>query len=258
MARTRRGMDMRTDDAAPLLENDWLAESHQADQDGFDMLDIPEAPPVAPSLRRRVGALKTEGRKALTRSDTLHATRTDEALSGVKGMGKAGALLGADALLPGLGTGLGAVDSAMTIRGASKSGKGVGKETAVQAATTGAGYIPVFGQFVAFLGGAYQVAHAAFEGAKPRTARKVEAADKLARKCHEGLEKAAEARAELETYDGADRAELLARVSKAETRLRHGLAESEKWMVKKTERGTMPLLHGDDDGASDDPFVDPD
>lgn len=258
MARSRRTKPFESQDTAPLLQDDLLADTFATDQDGFDMIEVPPAPPSGSSLRRTVTGLKTEGRKAMTRSDTLHSSRRSEALSGAKDMGKAGVLLGADAALPGLGTGLGAVDSAMSIHSASKAGKGIGKETAVQAATTGASYIPVVGQFINFVGGAYQVAHATFEGAKPRTKRKAEAADKLAQRCHEGLERAAAAREGLATYVGEDREHMLSQIAKAEGRFHHGIAEAERWMVKKVERGTMPLLHGDDDGASDDPFVDPD
>lgn len=253
MALTRKTKSSRSDDAAPLLQHDSLAESFGDQQDGFDMIELSDADlGSGPSLSKQVTGLKMAGRSALADGKGLGARRRDDLASGVKDMGKAGALLGADALLPGLGSGLGAADSVMAIRGAAKDGKGMGMETAKQVGMTGAGLIPVIGQFVGFAEGLYKSCKATMQPGKSRTAEKLEAAQKLRSECAGAMARIADLRDQLSAYDGADRAKLSGRLDKAERRLETALEMADAWMAKKSDRGTLPLLADDDSGGSSD------
>lgn len=245
MARSRKPKVLDSSEEAPLLANDELAMSWSSDQIGFDSL---EPPPSSSSLASEVDSVKGAGRRAISGGKELEARRRDDALSGVVSMGKSGVMLGADALLPGLGSGLGAVDSAMSIRESAKSGHGMAKETAKQAVMTGLGFVPVVGQFVGFAEGLYTTAKATMQPDKARTAEKLKAAQKLRSDCEMGLIRVADLREQLDTYDGKDKATLGARLDKAEGRLQDGIGMVDAWMTKKSDKGTLPLLA--DDGTT--------
>jgi hypothetical protein len=249
MARTRKPKTLESHDKAPLLDNDELALTWGSDQDGFDSLDVP--PSSSSALSSDIDSVKQSGRRAISGGKGLESRRRDDALSGVVSMGKSGVMLGADALLPGLGSGLGAVDSAMSIRESAKSGHGLAKESAKQAVLTGLGFVPVVGQFVGFAEGLYTTAKATMQPDKARTSEKLKAAEKLRSDCEMGLLRVADLREQLESYEGADKAKLADRLEKAEGRLQDGIAMVDAWMAKKSAKGTLPLLADDGSGSSD-------
>ncbi len=248
MARTRKSKPFRSDDAAPLLENDELAHSFESMQSDFDILE----PAPEPSMASQVGAIKKSGRKAVAKGGALHQRRRDEVMDAGVDMLKEGAFMGADALVPGLGSGLGAVDSLAAMRGASKEGASLGKASAKEVVSTGIGFIPVVGEVFGFCEAIYKMGKATLQTGKSRTAEKLAAAQKLKADCERGLLRINDVRAQMSDYTGKDRSKLLGRLDKAEARMYKGIRLADEWLEKKAEKGSLPLVADVESGASDD------
>lgn len=242
---------IREDDAAPLLQNDVLAANYEDGQSGFDSL----SDDGGQSMAQQVNALKGAGRKGKARANELGNRRRDDLGGAALDVGKQGALIGADALLPGLGTGLGAVDSAAAVRSKQKEGRSGAKQVGRQAASTGAGFIPVIGNFIGLAESVFGFARLALEPAAARTDRKVAALKKLDADAKAALALVPDARERLAAYDGDDKAKLVARLDKAEARLQAAIRDGKAWKEKKSTHGTLPLLsgsNGPDSGDSGD------
>ncbi len=251
MALTRKiRKPFRSDDEAPLLQNDVLARSYESMQSDYDVLE----PAPEPSVASQVDALKQSGRKAVASGDALHMRRRDEALSAGKDAVKEGVFMGADALLPGLGSGLGAADSLLAIRDASKKGESIGSATAKEAVTTGAGFIPVVGEVVGFCEAIYNGGKAVLQGSKSRTAEKLAAAQKLKADCARGLARVDDVRGQLADYAGKDKGKLIERLDKAQRRMEKGIEMADSWLAKKSGAGSLPLLAEEESGSSEAPI----
>jgi hypothetical protein len=200
-------------------------------------------------LSDQVEGARMAGRRAAAQGDAIGSTRRQDALSGVREMGMAGLEMGLDAAVPGLGYGLGAASSAMAIRDARKQGDSMGAATIGEGARTAAGFIPVVGEFVGFVDGVVQVATATFQSDKARTEGKIGQAREILGNADAWLGRLPALREQvLASGDAAQ----LARLDKAEARLRASVRQTEAWIAKKSDRGTMPLLAGlSDEGNTD-------
>ena len=199
-------------------------------------------------LSDQVEGFRMAGRRAAAQGGAIGSTRTQDALSGVQDMGLAGGEMGLDAAVPGLGYGVGAASSVKAIRDARKQGDSMGAASVGEGARTAAGFIPVVGQFVGFVEGMAKVATATFQSDSSRTQGKIDQAREILAHAEEWLGRLPALREEIRASGNAEQ---LARVDKAEARLRASVAQTEAWVAKKGGRGTMPLLSGlSDEGNS--------
>jgi hypothetical protein len=154
-------------------DDDDSASSQPALQSGAD--DI--APPKL--LRQQVGALKQGGRAARSGGDALHSRRRDEALSGMADVGKEAVLMGADALAPGLGAGLGAVSTVHGLVQEHRDGGAMAPAIGKEVVRTGLSLVPVVGEFVGMAEGLAKTIYALGQPDKSRTDAKVASARSL-------------------------------------------------------------------------------
>lgn len=211
-------------------EDDVVPPSYQKLQDGSD------------DIHKQVSQLKQGGRHARAQSQALHARRRDDALDGAKDIGKELVLMGADAALPGLGSGLGVADQAYGLYEEHQNGGDMGKAVAKEAVMTGAAFIPVVGEFVGIAVGLAKSAKALGQPSKNRTQEKIEQAKELCGKATAHLAKIDDIRAQLEEYDGKDKAKLQSRLDKAEQRLRDAIESTKAWFAKKADHASAPLV----------------
>lgn len=216
-------------------DEDDSASSQPSLQSGSD--DI--APPL---LRQQVGALKQGGRAARSGGDALHSRRRDEALSGMADVGKEAVLMGADALAPGLGSGLGAVSTVHGLVQEHRDGGAMAPAIGKEVVRTGLSLVPVVGEFVGMAEGLAKTIYALGQPDKSRTASKVDAARSLCDKATAQLAKIEGLREQLASYDGDDKAVLVGRVDKAEERLQGGIERAREWFAKKSDHATAPLV----------------
>jgi hypothetical protein len=210
-----------------------------------------------------VNTAKRSGRLARSEAEDVGRTRTQDAVEGVKSIGMAGLEMGLDAASAGVGSAVGAANSVNTIRQAHQNGKSVAEVGGREIATTGAGFIPVVGEFVGMADGAYSVGKAVGQSDKGRTAEKHELAAKTLAGAKAGLTTVDASRDVLAEQNAGQWGSLAEsrqegkhqrRLDKAEQRHHGAIAGVKAWVDKKSAHGTMPMTSA---MATDEDVFDP-
>jgi hypothetical protein len=201
--------------------------------------------------RQSIAALKQAGRATKTAGEKLHSTRTQEATAAIVNGGVRGVGVGADLLVPFLGTGLSAALSTKAMVDAHKSGQRKGTELARQGIPTAAGFIPVVGPFIGFCLELSDLGEATLQSGKSRTKKKVAKTESLLSSIEQHRAMLAPVREALSEYTGEDKQDLERRLQKAVSRMDAAEQAARDWLDKKSAHMTLPLLSDSSSSAMD-------
>lgn len=188
--------------------------------------------------------LRQQGRHARAQADDVNSRRRDEVASSARSALMNGGGMLADGFVPGLGTAIGAARSAHSVRERHLQGRSGGAEVARQGVSTGAGFIPVIGNFLGFAEDLCNAGWAVLQSKKGRKADKLERVQKIRNRAAEFLPQIEDARTSLRDYQGTDRAKIERRLDKAEERLREAQAAADRWIANNADGGNLPLTSG--------------